>query len=99
MLDDGNLGEKIQSLARIIMEYINSQDEPLDEDRLERIIRDAEDRIVQEDDTSVSEPVCNVSPSVRNPVSAPITTEEAKDFLRIDLNLLAKKDYFDRFFG
>lgn len=99
MLGEGKFGERIQSLARIIMEYINSHGGPVDEGGLERIIREAEDRIAEENDHCESEGVCNISPSIRNPVALPITTEEVQDFLRIDLNLLAGKDYFDKFFG
>jgi hypothetical protein len=96
-LGEGNWGERIQSLARIIMEYINSQGAPLDEGGLERIIREAEEQILEQGNKA--EPEANaVSPSIRNPEASPITAEEMDDFLKIDLNLLSKKEYFDRFF-
>jgi hypothetical protein len=94
-----NFGEKIQSLARIIMEYINTHEKPLEEVGLERIIRQAEDRIAEESGQCERQVHCEVSPSVRNPEASPITKEEAEDFLKIDLNLLSKKEYFDKFFG
>jgi len=100
MLGPGDSGEKIQSLARIIMEYINSHSGPVDEDGLERIIQGAEIRVGEEDQEE-HEPdrACRVSPSIRNPIAPPITSEEARDFLKIDLNLLGKKEYFDKHFG
>ncbi len=98
-LGDGNFGERIQSLARIIMEYINSQGGPIDEGGLERIIREAEDQIAQQSTPCKTEHFCGVTPSVRNPAASPITAEEVEDFLRIDLMLLAKKEYFEKFFG
>ncbi|GAB4351063.1 MAG: hypothetical protein Kow0099_34990 [Candidatus Abyssubacteria bacterium] len=94
-----NFGERIQSLARIIMEYINSHEKPLEEIGLERIIREAEDRMAEEYDRCERNVGCRVSPSVRNPAASPISEEEVEDFLKIDLNLLARKEYFDRFFG
>ena len=98
--EGGDFGEKIQSLARIIMEYINSQDGPVDENRLERIIREAEDRVAEDSHgPSEDDPVGDVSPSIRSPVASPITREEIHDFLSIDLHLLAKKDYFEKHFG
>jgi len=99
VLGEGNWGERIQSLARIIMEYINSQNGPMDDVGLERIIREAEEKIFQENAKPEDSLSGAVSPSVRNPEALPITNEEIHDFLKIDLNLLSKKDYFDRFFG
>ncbi|UCD58141.1 MAG: hypothetical protein JSV16_03225, partial [Candidatus Hydrogenedentota bacterium] len=52
MLGEGDFGERIQSLARIIMEYINSHGGPVDEPGLERIIREAEDQIAEASDLS-----------------------------------------------
>jgi hypothetical protein len=106
-LGDGNWGEQIQSLARIIMEYINTKGSPTDERGLERIIREAEEQVFEEGKKSETPPAKavsqlgpeDVSPSVRNPEASPITLEELEDFLRIDINLLAKKSYFDKFFG
>jgi hypothetical protein len=98
-LGEGNFGERIQSLARIIMEYINSQGGPIDEGGLERIIREAEDQIAEEADSCEVKHLPGVVPSIRNPEALPITAEEVEDFLRIDLMLLSKKDYFDKFFG
>jgi hypothetical protein len=96
MLGEGDFGEKIQSLARIIMEYINSQGGPVDEDGLEQIIREAEGRLVDESEHPSE---CHVTPSVRCPDTPPITKEEIRDFLCIDLHLLARKEYFDKYFG
>jgi hypothetical protein len=106
-LGDGNWGERIQSLAKIIMEYINTQGSPTDEGGLERIIREAEEQVFQEAKKSepppakaIAQPEPNpIFPSIRNPEAAPITPEEMKDFLKIDINLLAKKEYFDKFLG
>jgi hypothetical protein len=92
-----DFGKRIQSLARIIMEYINSQNGPVDENGIERILREAEDNVAESD--ACQESSCHVAPSIRNPLAAPITAAEADDFLRIDLNLLAKREYFERFFG
>jgi len=99
MLGGGNFEEKIQSLAQIIMEYINAQDKPMDEEGLERIIRKAEGRLVEEGDLQEDETTFDVAPSIRTPDTEPITNEEIKDFFNIDLNLLAKKEYFDKHFG
>lgn len=101
LLGAGDPGEKIQSLARVIMEYINSHAGPVDEKGIERFIRDAGDHAGEkgEYEESASEFVANVSPSIRNPVASPITAEEVDDFLRIDLQLLDKKEYFDKHFG
>lgn len=99
MLGEGSFGERIQSLARIIMEYINSQGGALDEGGLERIIREAEDQGAEESEPCTEEEISTHSPSIRNPVDSPITIEEIQDFLRIDLNLVASKEYFDKYFG
>ncbi|RJP21389.1 MAG: hypothetical protein C4520_10280 [Candidatus Abyssobacteria bacterium SURF_5] len=96
---DGKWGEQIQSLAKIIMEYINTQGAPMDEGSLERIIREAEDRVFETEKRPDNLPSSAISPSVRYPGASPITIEELEDFLKIDLNLLARKDYFDKFFG
>ena len=97
---DDNWGERIQSLAKIIMEYINTKGSP-DEGGLERIIREAEEQVFDEGKELEEDepPEKDVSPSVRNPEASPITTEELDDFLKIDVNLLARKEYFDKFFG
>jgi len=88
MLSQGDSLENIQSLARTVLEYINSQSGSADrhdmEGRHEKRGRRAPDSIPK------------MSPSIRNPVASPITDEEVEDFLRIDLNLLGKKDFFDR---
>lgn len=97
-LAGGAAGEKIQSLARVIMEYINSQAGPIDEERIERLIRDTESYVESAAEES-SKPFCNLSPSVKNPIDSPITSEEVEDFFKIDINLLSKKDYFDKHFG
>lgn len=99
MLGGDDFGEKIQSLAQIIMEYINAQDKPMDEEGLERIIRKAEGRLVEENGTREEEMNFDIAPSIRTPDSEPITNEEIEDFFKIDLNLLAKKEYFDKHFG
>ncbi|MBI5119205.1 hypothetical protein HZA56_22285 [Candidatus Poribacteria bacterium] len=100
MSGEEDFGKRIQSLARIIMEYINSQNGPVDENGIERILREAEDNNnVEHGADACQESACHVAPSIRNPFAAPITASEADDFLRIDLNLLAKREYFDRFFG
>ena len=101
LLGAGDPGERIQSLARVIMEYINSQAGPVDEKGIERIIEGAGDRHGEERELKhhSSEPSGEVLPSIRNPVASPITTEEIEDFLRIDLPLLEKKEYFDKHFG
>ncbi len=39
------------------------------------------------------------APSVRSEESGPITRGEVKDFVSIDLNLVGKKEYFERVFG
>ncbi|MBI4833054.1 MAG: hypothetical protein HY801_16165 [Candidatus Lindowbacteria bacterium] len=96
---DEDFGKRIQSLARVIMEYINSQSGHVDENGIERILREAEDQASETGAPPSGGSACHVLPSIRNPLAAPITTEEAEDFLRIDLNLLAKREYFDRFFG
>ncbi len=99
-LGDNNWGERIQSLAKIIMEYINTQGSPSDEAGLERIIREAEEQIFEQGKkTAEPAPDTEISPSVRNPKATPISSEEIDDFLKIDLNLLSKKDYFDKYFG
>ena len=99
VLGEGSSGEKIQSLARIIMEYINSQGGPVDEGGLERIIREAENHLVEEESGHQPRSAPDISPSIRNPLALPITVEEVQDFLRIDLNLLGNKDFFDKHFG
>ena len=38
-------------------------------------------------------------PTVRNRKAGPISRQELKDFLRIDIPLLSKKNYFERCFG
>jgi hypothetical protein len=100
-LGDGKWGEQIQSLARIIMEYINTKGSPVDECGLERIIRDAEEQVMEDGKKpeALSPPSPSVFPSVRNPEASPISMDELEDFLKIDINLLGKKEYFDRFFG
>jgi phage FluMu protein Com len=40
-----------------------------------------------------------VKPSVRNLKDRGISKNEIEDFLRIDIPLLSKKEYFERFFG
>ena len=99
MLGEGNFGERIQSLARIIMEYINSQGGVVDENGVENIIREAEERIGHANDPGDHPSDSGIVPSIRTPVKSPITPEEVQDFLRIDLSLLARKEYFDKFFG
>ena len=99
MLGEGNFGERIQSLARIIMEYINSQGGEVDESGVENIIRKAEERMSPASDDGDHPTDSGVSPSIRNPVNSPITPEEVRDFIRIDLRLLAKKEYFDKYLG
>jgi hypothetical protein len=99
MLGEGNFGERIQSLARIIMEYINSQGGVVDENGVENIIREAEERIGHANDPGDHSSDSGIVPSIRTPVNSPITSEEVQDFLRIDLSLLARKEYFDKFFG
>ncbi|RJP70736.1 MAG: hypothetical protein C4532_08615 [Candidatus Abyssobacteria bacterium SURF_17] len=99
MQGDGTFGEKIQSLARIIMEYINSQGGVMEETDLEQIIRDSDRSLDAEAHQSRSDSSCHIAPSIKNPASTPISAEEARDFLRIDLNLLSKREYFDKFFG
>lgn len=96
---EGDAASKIQSLARVIMEYINAEPGPVDGERLESIIREAEERIIQDAEPGDDESACRVSPSIRKPVDAPISEQEAKDFLEIDLNLLHKKEYFEKYFG
>jgi len=99
LLGEGVSGEKIQSLARVIMEYINSQAGHVDEKGIERFIQGVEDHAVEEAGGEESASDIEVSPSIRNPIASPITNEEIEDFLRIDLPLLGKKKYFDRHFG
>ena len=94
----GDSGEKIQSLARVIMEYINSHAGSVDEDRIERLIQDAEP-YTEVEESQGPEPVFNLSPSIKNPLDSPISSEEVEDFFKIDINLLGKKDYFDEHFG
>jgi hypothetical protein len=91
-------GEKIQSLARVIMEYINSHAGPVDEEGIERLIQETEPYLETEKQRD-SEPIFNLSPSIKNPLDSPITSEEVEDFFKIDINLLSKKDYFDEHFG
>ena len=106
-LGDEKWGEQIQALARIIMEYINTKGSPADEVGLERIIREAEEQVFEGKKKPDAPPVSavpqpgpsDVSPSIRNPQALPITAEELEDFLNIDINLLAKKSYFDKFLG
>lgn len=78
--------DKIQSLAKTIVEYINSQ------------IGDAE---AEDPESAGHRPLMKreVEPSIRNPFASPITAEEVEDFLKIDLNLLDKKKFFDKHFG
>ncbi len=97
----GYSGDKIQSLARVIMDYIGSQAGPVDEKGIEHIIQGVEEHISRskDHDGAESEPTLKVSPSVRNPVAPPITAEEVEDFLRIDMHLLDKKEYFEKHFG
>jgi hypothetical protein len=97
LLGEGISGEKIQSLARVIFEHINSQSDPISEEYLEQIIRNAEELTGEEG--IFNESGYDVSPSIRNPNASQITTEEMEDFLKIDLNLLGKKEFFDRHFG
>ncbi len=94
----GDSGEKIQSLARVIMEYINSHAGPVDEDGIERFIQEADTNMEAQEGPESAEHALSISPSIRNPIDEPITPEEVKDFLKIDLNLLGKKEYFDKFF-
>ncbi len=77
--------DKIQSLAKTIVEYINSQ------------IGDEAGEAKAAADTPIRDQ--EVEPSIRNPVASPITAEEVDDFLKIDLNLLGKKDFFEKHFG
>ncbi len=95
---DGDSGEKIQSLARVIMEYINSNAGMVDEDSIERLIQET-DAPLDGDDAHAPESALKVSPSIRNSLDSPITSSEVDDFFKIDINLLGKKDYFDRHFG
>lgn len=99
ILGKGDFPEKIQSLAQTIMEFVNTQSGSVDEKGLEQLIRQAEDRAGDVGDDSENEPELEVAPSIRHPDTEPITAEEAEDFLRIDLNLLGKKDYFEKHFG
>lgn len=94
----GDSGAKIQSLARVIMEYINSHAGSVNEDSIERLIQET-DPSADGDDSHVSEPVLNMSPSIRNSLDSPITSDEVADFFKIDMNLLGRKDYFDEHFG
>lgn len=91
-------GEKIQSLARVIMEYINSHAGPMDEEGIERIIQEI-DTHAEAESRQGSKTVCDVLPSIRNRIDAPITAEEVEDFFRIDMNLLGRKEYFDKHFS
>ena len=95
---DGDSGEKIQSLARVIMDYINSHAGPVDEERIERLIQDAEP-YTEIEEPHDPEPVFNLLPSIKNLPDSPISSEEIEDFFKIDINLLGKKDYFDEYFG
>ena len=88
MLSQGDSLENIQSLARTVLEYINSQSGSADR-------RDVEGRR-EATEKHIAGSIPRMSPSIRNPVPSPITDEEVEDFLRIDLNLLGKKDFFDR---
>jgi hypothetical protein len=99
LLGEGVPAEKIQSLARVIMEYINSQAGHVDEKGIERFIQGVGEHVVEEAGGEEAASDVEVSPSIRNPVASPITNEEIDDFLRIDLHLLDKKKYFDRHFG
>jgi hypothetical protein len=94
----GDSGEKIQSLARVIMEYINSHAGPVDEDGIERLIQET-DAPFDKSDAPTPESVLNVSPSIRNSLDSPITSDEVEDFFKIDINLLGGKDYFEQHFG
>ena len=98
MLGEGDFGERIQSLARII-KYINSQGGVVDEKGVENLIREAEEQIGEETHSCNHSHDRGMLPSIREPVDSPITPEEVHDFLRIDLSLLAKKEYFDKFFS
>ena len=83
--------ENIQALARTVLEYINSQSDSAD-------THDTKE-IREEDSKSESAAAPEVSPSIRNPMASPITHEEVEDFLKIDLNLMGKKDFFDEHIG
>lgn len=95
---DGDSGEKIQSLARVIMEYINSHAGPVDEEGIERLIQETEP-CVEIGERQSSESIHTLSPSIKKPLDSPITSAEVEDFFKIDINLLSKKDYFDEHFG
>jgi hypothetical protein len=94
----GDSGEKIQSLARVIMEYINSHAGPVDEDGIEKLIQET-DAPLGESDAHIPESALNVSPSIRKSLDSPITSDEVEDFFKIDINLLGGKDYFEQHFG
>jgi hypothetical protein len=88
MASHGGSLENIQSLARTVLEFINSQSDSADGHEIKgsnekrgRRMRDS---------------ITKMSPSIRNPIASPITDEEVEDFLKIDLNLLGKKDFFDK---
>ena len=94
----GDSDEKIQSLARVIMEYINSHAGPVDEDGIERLIQET-DAQLDGSDAPIPELAPNVSPSIRNSPDSPITSDEVEDFFNIDINLLGGKEYFEQHFG
>jgi hypothetical protein len=95
----GDSGEEIQELARVIMEYINNHSGPVDEDGIERLIQETDASVNSGRETKDPEHALSVLPSIRNPEDPPITREEVDDFLKIDVHLLGKKEYFDKYFS
>jgi hypothetical protein len=85
---DSNSAENIQALARTVLEQINSQEDSADSQKTEKTL---EERSGSETDMDPE-----VAPSIRNPAASPISADEVEDFLKIDLNLLGKKDFFDK---
>jgi len=88
----GSYKEKREHLLMTLTEFLKEQvEELIPDDRLLDGIDAPKPR------TKRAGKKCK--PSVRNRKAGRISKQELEDFLDIDIPLLAKKDYFERFFG
>ena len=101
-----DLDAKREHLMGVLTEYVSERiDEVLsdanavsplvdpDEDALREMMDTGDEESDEEDQISLN-PTVDADSTMR-----PISKQEAEDFLRIDLPLLAKPEYFQAFFG
>ena len=88
----GTCEQKRRHLFTILTEYLREQVEDLIPD-------DSEFLGPPEDEVKPKRSRRKSKPTIRNRKASRISKQEIEDFLRIDIPLLAKKDYFEQCFG